>query len=51
MRRTISLADPADCAFTAGCALVAIGAAMVFLPAGVIVGGALLAWIGWRAGT
>ncbi len=49
-RRAVEFADPADVAFVTGCALVALGAAAVFVPAGLIIGGVLLAWIGWRAG-
>lgn len=51
VKRALKLADPADAAFLGGCALVAVGVGMVALPAGIIVAGALLAWIGWRAGS
>lgn len=50
-KHTVSVADPADVAFVAGCVLVAVGAGIVALPAGLIVGGILLAWVGWRAGS
>lgn len=49
-KRAVRLPDPADAAFVGGCSLIAVGVGMILLPAGVIAGGALLAWIGWRAG-
>lgn len=49
-RRSFGIAYLADIAFVAGCALIATGAFLVYLPAGFVVAGALLAWVAWMAG-